>query len=100
MDMNETPWLLAGQVLLSDICVCWVAYRQACSFQFIDIQISALVLSQPVELCFHKMHELLFGDLAILVCIHKEQQFLALILPERQFILRLWNGRLLCDRSP
>lgn len=97
--INETPWQLTGQVLLAANCVCGVACRQACSFQFIDILISALALSQPVELCFHKMHELLFGDLAILVRIHKEQPVLALILPERLFILRLWNGRLVRSKS-
>ena len=30
---------------------------------------------QPVEFCFHKAHELLLGNLAILVRVHQEQEF-------------------------
>ena len=65
-------------------------YRVACNqfrlSQFLDVQISALVLIQSVELCFHKAHELLFGNPAIFVGVHKEQQLFDLLLPDRQFI--------------
>src|ERR1700680_2834458 len=86
------------QRLLS--CTSEVAYTQFRLRQFLDLQLPCLALIESFELRFHELHPLLLGDFAVLVGIHEEEQLLDLILCECQFILRLRNCCLLCDRSP
>jgi hypothetical protein len=63
------------------------------------IEFSLLVFVQSVELLSPKPHPSLPEDPPVLVSIHNEQQLLDFGLGECQFILRLRNGRLLCNCS-
>lgn len=67
------------------------ACRQTRLCQFLDVQLTFFVLIQSFEFCFHKLHELLLGDHAVLVGIHKGQQLLDPVLTNQKFILRLRN---------
>ena len=55
--------------------------------QFFDIQLTALILIQSLELCFHKLHVLCLGYFAVLVGIHEKQQLLDLVLAKCQLIV-------------
>ena len=76
-----------------------VAYTQLRLGEFLDVQLPFLVLIQPVELRFHKLHPFLLADFAALVGIHEGQQLLDLILPECQFVLRFRNCLPLSGRN-
>jgi hypothetical protein len=61
--------------------------------QLFDIQFSALVRIQPLELGFHEFHVFFFGYLPVLIGIHKKQQLHDVVLAECKLICRFRNCR-------
>jgi hypothetical protein len=69
--------------------------RRIGSLKVSRIEFPLFVPIESVKLSFHELHPCLFGNFAVLIRIHHEQQLDSLVVSEGNCILMFWNACLL-----